>query len=169
MDQQQLYAEVGCKPKSDGKDYAMRVGAIVLTILLIFVIVFLPVPFLVRLVAALGIGAIIYWYPNLKYEYEYIYCDGQLDFDKIMGGARRKTVVQVQLDEVECIAPENSHSAQGFHDAKVMDFSSREPQNKKYVLLGKAKEEKLKIYFEPSERMLECMQAKAPRKVQIKA
>lgn len=165
--EQQLYAEAGCKPKAGGKDHAIHAGAVLLGAVAVFLALFAPVGFLVKVVAIVLFAGIVYIFPNLKYEYEYIFCDGQLDFDKIMSGSRRKTLLQVDFEEVECVVPEDSHSAQGFHDAKVMDFSSREPNHKKYVMLCKVKEQKTKIYFEPSERMLSAMQTKAPRKVQL--
>lgn len=133
----------------------------------VFIALFTPAPFWLKLLALGGLAAIVYLTPNFKYEYEYIFCDGQLDFDKIMSGSRRKTMLQVDFEKVECVVPEDSHSAQGFHDAKVLDFSSREASHKKYVILCKVKEEKTKIYFEPSERMLSAMQTKSPRKVQL--
>lgn len=166
--EQQLYAEAGCKPKTNGKDLAIQVGLFVLGVAAAFIAVFVPTNFLIKIAAVAIFVGIIYWFPNFKYEYEYIFCDGQMDFDKIMGGARRKTLLQVDFDQVEAVAPEESHTAQGWHDAKTVDFSSRNTQNKKYVMLCLVKEERTKIYFEPSERMLKSMQTKAPRKVQIR-
>ena len=167
MEQQQLYAEAGCKPRTGGKDYLMRAGAVFFAAVLIFIALFTSVGFLIKLGAVAGVAAIVYLFPNLIFEYEYIFCDGQLDFDKIMNGAKRKTMLQVDFEQVECIAPEKSHSAQGYHDAKIMDFSSGDMNHKRYVVLCKVKEQRTKIYFEPSERMLTAMQAKAPKKVQV--
>lgn len=164
--EQQLYAEAGCKPKLTGKDYAALGGLAALGVVAVFVALFTGAPFWVKLIALAGVGAVIYFIPSFKYEYEYIFCDGQLDFDKIMSGSKRKNMLQVDFEQVECVAPEDSHSAQGFHDAKVLDFSSREQGHRKYVILCKVKEERTKIYFEPSEKMISAMQAKAPRKVQ---
>ncbi|MFW5629515.1 MAG: DUF6106 family protein [Acetivibrio ethanolgignens] len=166
--EQQLYAEAGCKPKLSGQDLAIQAGLSVLGVVAVFVAVFLATNFLIKIAAVAVFAVIIYWFPNFKYEYEYIFCDGQVDFDKIMGGARRKTLLQVDFGQVEAIAPEESHTAQGWHDAKNIDFSSRNAQHKRYVMLCMVKEQKTKVYFEPSERMLQSMQTKAPRKVQIR-
>lgn len=52
--------------------------------------------------------------PFLKIEYEYIFCDGQIDFDRINGGARRKHILRVDMEEVELVAPKNSHALDQF-------------------------------------------------------
>lgn len=166
--EQQLYAEAGCKPKQGPGDYAIQAGLVIVCVAAAFIALFTPVHFLVKLAAVACFAGVVYVFPNFKFEYEYIFCDGQLDFDKIMGGARRKTALQVDFDQIDCIVPEDSHSAQGFHDARVLDFSSKDPAREKYVILCKVKEQKTKIYFEPSQRMLLSMQTKAPRKVEIK-
>lgn len=166
--EQQLYAEAGCKPKISGKDKALQIGLFIVGAAAAFVAVFVPVHFLFKLAAVVVFAGILYWMPNFKYEYEYIFCDGQLDFDKIMGGARRKTLLQVDFEQIEAVVPEESHAAQGWHDARVQDFSSGEAQHKKYVILCLVKKQRTKIYFEPSERMLQSMRTKEPRKVQIR-
>ncbi len=45
------------------------------------------------------------------------FVDGQIDFDRIIGGESRKTMKRMILEKVEVVAPEHSH-ASGFSIAK---------------------------------------------------
>lgn len=168
---EELYAEAGCKPAKTGMDTLKKIGLIALPIVLFIVFMFTKI-YLVGGLAVIAVGAAVYLFPMLDVEYEYVFCDGQLDFDKILGGNGRKTALKIDFEQVEMIVPELSHAANGWHDAKVMDFSSRKSDagaagNKKYVILCKVKENRTKIYFEPSEKMLQKMKIKAPKKVEI--
>lgn len=115
----------------------------------------------------LYIGLAVYFFPRLSVDYEYIFCDGQVDFDKIMGNVKRKTVIKVDLDETEIVAPATSHVLDEYKNKnyKVKDFTSGLPECKPYVMISHYKEEYIKVYFEPSEKMVEAMRMKAPRKV----
>ena len=117
--------------------------------------------------AVLAAAGAVYLFPMLDVEYEYVFCDGQLDFDKILGGNGRKNAIRVDFEQVEMIVPELSHAANGWHDAKIMNFTSGIKEHKKYVVLCKVKEHRTKIYFEPSEKMLQKMKIKAPKKIEI--
>ena len=163
---EELYAEAGCKPVKTAKDTLKKAGLIALPIVL-FLGFMMTKMYLLGGAAVLAAAGAVYLFPMLNVEYEYVFCDGQLDFDKILGGNGRKTAVRVDFEQIEMIVPELSHGANGWHDAKIMDFSSGIKEHKKYVVLCKVKEHRTKIYFEPSEKMLQKMKMKAPKKVEI--
>ncbi len=160
----ELYAEAGVKRKETAGTYALR-------FLLIFVAI---AAFLLTFqnsillfVSAILIVAIIYIFPRLNVEYEYVFCDGQLDFDKIMGNAKRKTALKIDFEQVEIMAPEGSHALDGYTYVKtvVKDFSSRSKDAKPYVIILRQGETATKILFEPNEKMINCIKLKNPRKV----
>lgn len=162
----ELYAEAGVKRKETAGTMALRFLMIFGTVIIFFLILTLQNSILLLLSAILIVG-IIYLFPRLKVEYEYVFCDGQLDFDKIMGNAKRKNVMKIDFEQVEIMAPEGSHSLDGYTYAKstVKDFSSKSKDVKPYVIIIRKGETTTKILFEPSEKMISCIKMKNPRKV----
>lgn len=160
----ELYAEAGVKRKETAGTYALRVLLVIVAIVA-FLLTFQNT--ILLLLAAILIVAIIYIFPRLSVEYEYVFCDGQLDFDKIMGKAKRKTALRIDFDTVEIMAPEGSHALDAFKHANltVKDFTSRDKNIKPYVIIVRDGETAMKILFEPNEKMLNCIKLKAPRKL----
>ncbi len=160
----QLYAEAGVKRKENAMTMGLRVLMIFGIILGIFLI------FLGQLFAMVGIILLVgmfYLFPKLNVEYEYIFVDGQLDFDKIIGKAKRKTMLRIDFDQVEIMAPANSHALDTYTYVKLLvkDFSSGNKDSKPYVIVANVEEKKLKILFEPNETMLSAIKQKSPRKL----
>ena len=162
---EQLYAEAGCKPRLTGKYLAMKAGAIAGIVILVLLALLIP-NMIIRFLAVLGIVGVIYLFPMLNIEYEYIFCDGQIDFDKIMGGAKRKTILKVDFDTVEAVAPVESDTIRAYKNVRIKDFSSKDASKRVYAIVGKVGEENTKILFEPTGKMIEAMWNKSPRKVQ---
>ncbi len=163
----ELYTEAGVKKQKSAKDTLIKVGIVIADAFLLFLGV---LGF--SLCLFLGIAAIvatIYFMPYLNVDYEYIFCDGQFDFDKIMGGNKRRTQIKMDLDSCEVLCPATSHQLDGYTYQKltVKDFSSGNPSAKKYALVGKEIKNNtlVKVIFEPSEKMLAFAKQKAPRKV----
>lgn len=115
----------------------------------------------------LGLGA-AWLLPSLKVTYEYVYCDGQIDFDKIMNGEKRKHICRTDLDQAVVIAPADSHELDSFrfNNTPKKDFTSKTegPEHKVYALVESSGELQTIYYFEPSEKMLDMMRHKAPSK-----
>jgi len=161
-----LYAEARAKKKMTAKEHLIKFGLIG-GMVVGFGLGFLTfnVIFLIIGIACLGLG--YYFIPRLSTEYEYVFCDGQVDFDKISGGVKRKTMLKVDFDQLVVVAPKNSHSLDGYrHNGVVVkDFSSLDPNAKVYGMVMTGGEKNTMILFEPSEKMLAAMKQKAPRKV----
>ena len=160
----ELYAEAGVKRKDTAGTYALRFLLIFAAIVLFF--------FSMRsqnllFIAAIVIVPIFYFFPRLSLEYEYVFCDGQLDFDKIMGKAKRKTDLKIDFEQVEVMAPVGSHALDSFNNGKyaVKDYTSRDKNAKPYVIIYRQGEKSLRILFEPNEKMLSCIKMKHPRKL----
>lgn len=160
----ELYAEAGVKRKDTMGTFAMR-----------FILIFVAISaFLLTFqnsillfISAILIVAIVYIFPRLNVQYEYVFCDGQLDFDKIMGNAKRKTALKLDFDHVAIMAPAGSHALDGYTYIKttVKDFSSRRKDVKPYVIVTRQGELTTKILFEPNEKMIGCIKSKYPRKI----
>ena len=104
---------------------------------------------------------------RFKAEYEYIFVDGQIDFDVVYSGNSRKHLNRIDMDKVDTVAPEGDHALDGFKhlELKAKDYSSRAQGAKVYVIMVKGEKGPEKILFEPDENFLQFMKKKAPRKV----
>lgn len=113
------------------------------------------------------IAIVFIFYPKLSVEYEYIFVDGQLDFDRISGKSRRKTMLRIEFEQVEIMAPINSHSLDSYNHIQLekKDFSSLSKDSKPYAIIASAGNKKMKIIFEPSEKMINIIKQKNSRKV----
>lgn len=159
------YLEEGIKCKDTGKNKGIRVGLISLIIISFIVILINPALIVAPIIA---IALSVFIFSRLKTEYEYIYADGQIDFDRISGNAKRKTIMRVDIENAEVIAPTNSDSIKAYNNnnrIKVKDFSSYNAEVSTYSMIVSKNGELYKIIFEPSERMIKSMKYKQPRKV----
>ncbi len=148
------------------------VATLVLKILMVMAVVALILLTLVMTwFAVLGVvaaGFLIWYWPRFDVMIEYIYCDGQLDFDQIFGGEKRKNALRIEIEDADMIAPIDSARLDGYRHLSVKDFSSKAEGAKLYGIATRmpGREDKCMIVFEPSEKMLDMMRAKCPRTVE---
>lgn len=159
------YIEEGVKCRDTSQNMLIRIGLVAGTVFSFLLVLIIPyliiVPFLMILLSA-------FIFSRLKAEFEYIYADGQIDFDRIRGNAKRKTLLRVDIEQVEIIAPTRSNEIQNFSrngGMKVRDFTSFDPEAKTFSMILRKDGETMKIMFEPSERLIKSMKRKQPRKV----
>lgn len=166
------YVEAGVKRKPTFSTFAAKAGLILLVIIMFFIAMIFSgqstLGYILMMLACLMVGGLFYIFPRFNVDYEYIFCDGQLDFDMIMGGSKRKTSVRIDFENVEIMAPEKSHALDNYAHkqiTKTKDFTSRIAAAKRYVIFARKGEQLMKITFEPSEKMIQCIKHKSPRKV----
>lgn len=162
-----LYTEASVKKKVTATDTLIKVVAIVV-IAVAVLYGFLFNKLLITLLGVVGTFVAYTMLPRLNVMYEYVFCDGQLDFDKIMAGEKRKHMYRLDFDQVLIMAPENSHALDGYKSnpaAKKLDFTSLEKDRKVYCIVVSAGELQTLVYFEPNEKMISYIKQKAPRKV----
>ena len=161
-----LYAEARAKKKVTMKDNLIKV-LLIGGMIVCFALGFLTFKMMFIIFGLIFLGVGYYFLPKLATEYEYVFCDGQLDFDKISGGAKRKTMLRVDFEKLVVIAPKNSHALDGYrhNGVAVKDFSSLDENAKVYGMVVTGGEQNTMIYFEPNEKMLAAMKQKAPRKI----
>ena len=99
----------------------------------------------------------------------YVFCDGQLDFDMIQGGERRKNILRIEIEDADAIAPIQSTKLDGYRHLEVRDYSSMNEKANVYGIATRLpeKDEKVMILFEPTSRMVELMQKKCPEIVSL--
>ena len=160
----QSYAEAGTKRKDDGKTLGLRALLVLGIAVGVILMIAGGVPGIIGIVLVV---AMVYLFPKLNIDYEYVFVDGQIDFDRITGKARRKTMLRIDMEQVEIIAPQGSHALDGFTYTQLVnkDFSSRDKNIKPYVIIASVEDKKYRIVFEPSEKMLSMMKQKSPRKI----
>ncbi|MGN0505116.1 MAG: DUF6106 family protein [Lachnospiraceae bacterium] len=161
-----LYAEARAKKKVTVKDNLIKFG-IIGGMIVCFLFGFLLMNVFLMLAGVVFVGLTYYVLPRLSVEYEYVFCDGQLDFDKISGGMKRKNMLRIDFEQLVVIAPKNSHALDGYrhNGVTVKDFTSLEENHKVYGLVVTGGEKPTLIYFEPNEKMLAAMKQKAARKI----
>jgi hypothetical protein len=160
----QTYAEAGAKRKDTGVTMLIRV-------LMIFGIVVGVILTLTRgylsIVGIILVVVLIFLFPKLSVEYEYVYVDGQIDFDRISGKSKRKTLLRIDMEQAEIVAMEGSHALDSYTYVQLekKDFSSGDKSQKPYIIIANVNQKKCRIIFNPSENMLTMMKQKSPRKV----
>lgn len=160
----QLYAEAGVKRKDTAASMALKALMLIGVLLGLFLILF------GQLFGYLGVVIIVlvfFFFPKLSVEYEYVFVDGQIDFDRITGNSKRKTMLRIDFDQVEIMAPINSATLDSYNHIQLekKDFSSRSKDSKPYVIIASVENSKVKILFEPSEKMVNMIKQKSPRKI----
>lgn len=162
------YVETAVKKKETAGTYALRVGMILAAIIAFFASFYNLVTLVISIIVII---AVVYFFPQLKIEYEYIFVDGQLDFDVIYGGNKRKHNLRIEFEQVEIMAPKGSHALDqyenGQYDLKVKNYTSRdkERENQIYVIIYKKGNTAYKILFEPTEKMVKAIKQHIPRKL----
>lgn len=162
------YTETSVRKKTTVKTLMIKTVLILLILALVWLSM-LPSLRLV-LVGAVAGGALLVWYwPRFKITWEYIFCDGQLDFDKIQGGEKRKNILRIEIEESDVVAPVDSERLAGYRHIPKRDFTSGYPDRTVYGVVtrsaGKGEEKQL-LLFEPSEKMIDLMHDKCPNLVE---
>lgn len=161
-----LYSELLVKKERTAKDRIIKAGLIAGTAVLAFVGLFM-IP--IVLIAAIACGVAAYFLiPRTDLEYEYLYVNGDLDIDMIMAKTKRKKVKNLKMEEVELMAPVGSHRLDYYNNSqnlRVLDYSSGNPEHKRFAMITKDDKGLCKVVIEPDEALANVMKNTAPSKV----
>lgn len=165
-----LYSDTYVHSRLTPKKLMMRrlmlAACIILPILAIGVMLAIgAIGIFVLLVAVIIDIVLVYYLPNKRVDYEYVFVDGQIDFDRIIAENSRKNMRRTDLEKTEVVAPEHSHELDSFSQLPLEDYSSGDEQDKHYILVAKADKGNIRIRFTPNEHMLEQMKMKARSKI----
>ena len=161
-----LYSEFLVKKDKPAKDSLLKYGLIVLTVLAVFAGLIIT-PLALIIAVALGI-ACYFVIPKTDVEYEYLFINGDFDIDMIMSKTKRKKVKSFKLSESDLAAPLDSHRMDyynGNQNMKVLDFSSGNPEHKRFGVITRLDGNLCKIILEPDEALAQAMKNSAPSKV----
>lgn len=161
-----LYSELLVKKDKTAKDSLLKYGLIVLTVLAVFAGLIIT-PLALIIAVALGI-ACYFVIPKTDVEYEYLFINGDFDIDMIMSKTKRKKVKSFKLSESDLAAPLDSHRMDyynGNQNMKVLDFSSGNPEHKRFGVITRLDGNLCKIILEPDESLAQAMKNSAPSKV----
>lgn len=161
-----LYSELLVKKEPTAKDAAIKYGLIGLVVLMVAGGLFLTPLCLLGAIAA-GIAA-YFLLPRTDVEYEYLFVNGEMDIDMVMAKSKRKKVKTLNLQEADLIAPLNSHRLDYYNSntqLKVLDYSSGNPEHKRFAIIIRDDKQTCKVLIEPDEQMALAIKNSAPGKV----
>lgn len=162
---EELYSETYLKAKPSPKRMAIRYGLVFLCLfLVIFDLTVLKSLYLLIFVFIID-AMIIYFLPKKNVAYEYVFVDGQIDFDFIINGERRKHMKRIDMEKIELVAPEKAPVLYNSRNLHMQDYSSRMPEDKHYIAVVLGDQGKERIRFTPDEKMLELMKLKGRSKI----
>ena len=161
-----LYSELLVKRERTIKDRIIKYGLIVLTVIAVIAsLISTPLIW----IAAIALGIACYFViPKTDVEYEYLFVNGEFDIDMVMAKSKRKRVKSFNLSEADLVAPLNSHRMDyynGNQNMKVLDYSSGNPQHKRFGVITRLDNATCKIILEPDEALAQAMKKTAPSKV----
>ena len=120
-------------------------------------------------IAAVVLGIVTYlMLPGFDLEYEYMYVNGEIDIDKIMGKQKRKRCATYDVENMEILAPSNSHALDSYKNNKeirVKDYTSLDPQVPSYSLVFNRENHRELVKLELNENVVGDIRRIAPRKV----
>lgn len=161
-----LYSELLVKRDQTIADKLVRGGMIALVVLCALAGILLT-PLLLFAAMILGIAA-YFILPYTDLEFEYLFITGDLEVTKIMAKSKRKKLKTLKLSECDLMAPLNSHRLDyynGNQKLKVVDYSSGNPEHKRFAIIARDGADTCKFIFEPDEALAKTMRNSAPSKV----
>ena len=158
----EFYTELLVKRKPSVKEKLMKALLIVLVILSIPTVLMYKFGLLL-MVAAIAVTVIVFIRTDV--EYEYLYYNGELDVDIIYRKMQRKNIFSVNINDMEILAPINYIEVKHYERLKTLDYSSGTKNGNKYVMVIAKGGQKIRMIFEPNEKMVEDIFYRAPRKV----
>ena len=106
---------------------------------------------------------------SFNYEFEYIVTNGELDVDKIIARRSRKRMCTIRPVEVEIMAPYNDEYKNQYDRGEfaltVDASSSKYAQNRWFILADTKKWGRVRLMWEPTDKMIDNMRTYMPRKI----
>ncbi|MCL2605007.1 MAG: hypothetical protein FWD90_11055 [Defluviitaleaceae bacterium] len=153
-----VFKEQIIKRKPTARDFVFRV----LLVAAAGLIFFLAMMFLPSFGVIFGFAAMFgAWYGMsfLNVEYEYVFTNGDLDIDVIYNKARRKRLFTGQVNnfEIMCHVDDKVHIGDFASAQETRDYSSGESGENTYVFLTTQSGKRIKVIFEPNEKLLKAI------------
>lgn len=92
--------------------------------------------------------------PRRSIEIEYSFFDHVLEISYIYNKEKRKTKQEIDMRNVEIIAPTGFEEIRAYHPQKQLDFSSGEENRDTYSIMVRLGNQLTQVIIEPDEKML---------------
>lgn len=140
------------------RDKALRIGLIILAALIFFIAMVMLQTIGMMIGFAACFGA---WFAMsfLSVEYEYVFTNGDLDIDIIYNRARRKRIFSGHVNNFElmCHVEDKIRIGEFASAQETRDYSSGVVGENTYAFLTPYNGKRLKIIFEPNEKMMKAI------------
>lgn len=110
-------------------------------------------------ILSVGLAFLAYYliFPKLNVEYEYDVANYDMGISAIYSKASRKDKMNFDIREVDMIAPKGSPRLHNAGSLKTYDFSSGEADRKVYAVVTSIGSQKVCIYLEPNDKILQTL------------
>lgn len=159
------FVEEAVKVIESAQDRTKKMGALIVTIMLLYSTISLSRGFLTIISAIMLIIMsilTIILFTNKNIEYEYDYTNGSLEIAKIIDNSKRKSVVTIESSEVKMVAAIGTNESLKYDhvNLKTYDCSAHDEEQKDYILVAhsEAKGNDFKVLFTPSDKLLTAME-----------
>ena len=102
---EQAYAEASVK-RINSPQIKFLKGFLIAGVVILALIALLSRNSIMLVIGVAVTGVLIWYWPRFNVTWEYVYCDGQIDFDAIFGMDKRKSNLRIDLDDADIIAAE---------------------------------------------------------------
>lgn len=147
----------------------MKKSAVITMVLVVVMLCWVSLMAIPLLLGAIALA--VFLWRRLDLEFEYLYYQGDVDIDKIMGKQKRRRVVSANIKGIDIIAPTGAPELQKYENLKVYDCSSN-TGNPTYEMVcikkdkkGNVTDEKIRVIFEPKKEILDNLRMYDSRKV----
>ncbi|PKM58040.1 MAG: hypothetical protein CVU98_02975 [Firmicutes bacterium HGW-Firmicutes-3] len=122
---------------------------------------------LIYVIAIVVISCMVILLRRFNVEYEYIFTNGELDIDQIINKNKRKRLLSVHVDSFIIMVPisNKDYGKDVEKYSKLYDVSSGLLQENTYAAIFDKDSKKIKLIFEPNEKMFNAIRAYIPRKI----
>ena len=156
-----FYTEQLVKRQKASSTTLIKAILIILTVLSVVLIFMIPFGIIGPVIM---IALDVFLFRSMDVEYEYLFVNGSLDIDKIMAKQKRKRVFEMNVRDMEVLAPTGSIELQQYQRTKTYDFSSGVEGARTYEMVTISQGQTVKIIFEPNKAVCEGRKSREPGK-----
>lgn len=151
------------------KQSLILAAAVLITVLILYFGMFYALKYLGSvgslLVVAAGFGlwyGVIKWMRRFNVEYEYIFTNGELDVDKIMGKAERVRLLTVEAKDFSEFGQFNTEIASKPYDTRIMACRDEQAENNYYAVFEHKTHGKTLLVITPNDEFLGYLSGSVP-------
>jgi len=141
--------------------------AMLIAVVVFIVLLYIPMGQMIGFLAVVGIAYGAYRLNMLfDVEYEYIYLNGEIDFDKIIAKTTRTRLITVKAENVDLYGVYDDNAKIKFQNSnikKVFNFDSGNGNELYYMTTNNKEFGKTLIIFEPEDRIREDFEKRIPK------